>query len=146
MSRLRIAALMVTMLMAAGVAQAQEAQHRLAIQVDQNDPAIMNLALNNARNVKKYYEAKGETVAVEIVAFGPGLEMLIADRSPVKERISAMSIEDPEIAFSACGNTHAALNKKEGRDVPLLEEAKEVPSGVVRLMELQDKGYAYVRP
>jgi intracellular sulfur oxidation DsrE/DsrF family protein len=146
MSRLRIAAAVAVLLMAAGVAHAQEAKHRLAIQVDQNDPAIMNLALNNARNVKKYYEAKGETVAVEIVAFGPGLEMLVADRSPVKERISAMSMEDPEIAFSACGNTHAALNKKEGRDVPLLEEAKEVPSGVVRLMELQDKGYAYIRP
>lgn len=146
MSRLRIAAAVAALLMAAGVAHAQEAKHRLAIQVDQNDPAIMNLALNNARNVKKYYEAKGESVAVEIVAFGPGLEMLVADRSPVKERISAMSMEDPEIAFSACGNTHAALNKKEGRDVPLLEEAKEVPSGVVRLMELQDKGYAYIRP
>jgi intracellular sulfur oxidation DsrE/DsrF family protein len=146
MKRLRIAALLAAALMAAGVAEAQEARHRLAIQVDQNDPAIMNLALNNARNVKEYYEAKGETVAIEIVAYGPGLEMLVADRSPVKARISAMSVEDPEIAFSACGNTHAALNKKEGRDVPLMDEAKEVPSGVVRLMELQEEGYAYVRP
>jgi intracellular sulfur oxidation DsrE/DsrF family protein len=57
-----------------------------------------------------------------------------------------MSLEDPEITFSACANTHAALNKKEGREVPLIEEAREVPSGVVRLMELQEEGYAYVRP
>ena len=146
MSRLRIAAFMAASLMTAGAAHAQEAQHRLAIQVDQSDPAIMNLALNNARNVKKYYAAKGETVAIEIVAFGPGLAMLVADRSPVEDRISAMSIEDPEITFSACGNTHAALNRKEGREVPLIDEAKEVPSGVVRLMELQGDGYAYVRP
>lgn len=146
MKRLRIAALLAAALAATSIAHAQEARHRLAIQVDQNDPAIMNLALNNARNVKKYYEARSETVAIEIVAYGPGLEMFVADRSPVKARISAMSVEDPEIAFSACGNTHAALNKKEGRDVPLLDEAKEVPSGVVRLMELQEEGYAYVRP
>lgn len=125
---------------------AEEAQHRLAIQVDRNDPAIMNLALNNAKNVKKYYQDKGVSVAIEIVAFGPGLEMYVADRSPVKDRISAMSMEDPEITFSACGNTHAALNKKEGHEVPLIEEAKEVPSGVVRLMELQGEGYAYVSP
>ncbi len=146
MSKLKIAALLAATMMATGAAHAQEAKHRLAIQVDQNDPAIMNLALNNAKNVKKYYEAKGETVAIEIVAFGPGLAMFLADRSPVRNRISAMSLEDPEITFSACANTHAALNKKEGHEVPLIDEAREVPSGVVRLMELQEEGYAYVRP
>jgi len=146
MHMFKIAAAAAAMLMAVNFSHGAEAQHRLAIQVDQNDPAIMNLALNNARNVKKYYQGKGETVAVEIVAYGPGLAMFVADRSPVKDRISAMSLEDPEITFSACANTHAALNKKEGREVPLIEEAKEVPSGVVRLMELQEEGYAYVRP
>ncbi|MHB1102980.1 MAG: DsrE family protein [Devosia sp.] len=127
-------------------AAAEEAMHRLAIHVDQNDPAVMNLALNNAQNVKQFYAAKGETVAIEIVAYGPGLEMYVAERSPVSDRISAMSLESPEIVFTACGNTHQALNKKEGREVPLLSEIVEVPSGVVRLMELQGEGYAYVRP
>ncbi|SON57441.1 hypothetical protein HDIA_3900 [Hartmannibacter diazotrophicus] len=129
-----------------GGAHAEEAMHRLSIQVDQDDPAIMNLALNNAKNVKNHYAAKGESVAVEIVAYGPGLEMFVAERSPVKTRIASMALEDPEITFSACGNTHQALNKKEGRVVALLGEASEVPSGVVRLMELQGDGYAYVRP
>jgi intracellular sulfur oxidation DsrE/DsrF family protein len=146
MRTLAIAAAAATVLMSVNFRYGPEAHHRLAIPVDQNDPAIMNLALNNARNVKKYYEGKGETVAVEIVAYCPGLAMFVADRSPVKDRISAMSLEDPEITFSACANTHAALNKKEGREVPLIDEAREVPSGVVRLMELQEKGYAYVRP
>ena len=36
--------------------------HRLLIQVNQNDPEIMNLALNNATNVIEYYHAKGEEV------------------------------------------------------------------------------------
>ena len=36
--------------------------HRLVIQVDQNDPAVMNLALNNATNVIDYYRAEGEGV------------------------------------------------------------------------------------
>ncbi|MDN5926032.1 MAG: DsrE family protein [Hyphomicrobiales bacterium] len=145
MNRLRIAAIAAA-LMAASAGHAEEAKHRIAIQVDQNDPAVMNLALNNAANVRKYYAAKGETVAIEIVAYGPGLAMFVADHSPVEDRISAMSLEYPEITFSACGNTHAALNKKAGHEVPLLDEAKEVPSGVVRLMELQDEGYAYVKP
>jgi hypothetical protein len=122
------------------------AAHRLAIHVDDNDPRAMNLALNNAKNVLDYYQAKGETVAVEIVAYGPGLHMLRADTSPVKQRIGEMSLSAPEITFAACGNTQAKMAKAEGKDVPLLSEAHLVPSGVVRLMELQEQGYSYLRP
>lgn len=61
--------------------------HRIAIQVDQNDPAIMNLALNNVTNIIEYYRNKGEDVDVDLVTYGPGLNMLREDTSPVKDRI-----------------------------------------------------------
>lgn len=72
--------------------------------------------------------------------------MFRADTSPVKGRIAAMSLAIPELKFSACGNTHRRMSKKAGKDVALLSEAEKVPSGVVRLIELQENGYAYVRP
>src|SRR5882757_4136665 len=80
---------------AAGLADKTNAQrstkaHRLAIQVDQNDPAVMNLALNNATNVIEYYRAKGEDVDVDVVTYGPGLHMLRADTSPVQDRIKSL--------------------------------------------------------
>ncbi len=34
--------------------------HRVVIQVTQNDPSIMNMALNNAENLIKYYEEKAK--------------------------------------------------------------------------------------
>jgi hypothetical protein len=122
------------------------AKHKVAIQVNQNDKAVMDLALNNARNIIDYYKSKGETVAVEIVTYGPGLHMLRSDTSPVKDRIAPMSLENSNLAFIACGNTQANQSKAEGKPVPLLSEAKVMPSGVVRLMELQKQGYAYIRP
>ena len=118
--------------------------HKLAIHVDENDKGRMNMALNNAANVTSYYEAKGEKVEIEIVAYGPGLHMFRADTSPVKQRIAAMALELDNIKFSACGNTNKKMSKK-GK-VELISEAKLVPSGVVQLMELQEKGWAYVRP
>ncbi|MAY63065.1 MAG: hypothetical protein CML29_12710 [Rhizobiales bacterium] len=124
---------------------AAEAQHKLAIHVDQGDKQVMDMALNNAKNVRSYYEEKGETVAIEIVTYGPGLHMLTAD-SPVKDRVAAMSLEDENLVFAACGNTLEGMEKKAGGKVELLSEAKIVPSGVVRLMELQEQGYSYVRP
>jgi intracellular sulfur oxidation DsrE/DsrF family protein len=120
--------------------------HRVAIQVDENNPQVMNLALNNARNVAEYYQSKGENVAIEIVTFGPGLHMLRDDTSPVKQRISAMALETPSLTFIACGNTQANMSKQESKPITLIGEAKLMPSGVVRLMELQGKGYAYIRP
>jgi uncharacterized protein len=120
--------------------------HKVAIQVSENEKAQMDLALNNARNVIEYYQAKGETVAVEIVTYGPGLHMLRADTSPVKNRIGPMSLEYPSLKLVACGNTQVNQSKAEGREVPLLSEATVTPSGVVRLMELQAQGYAYIRP
>ena len=122
-----------------------KATHRVAIHVDDNDPKVMNLALNNTKNVLEYYTAKKETVAIEIVAYGPGLHMLRSDTSPVKQRVGEMSMA-PQISFAACGNTQANMAKQEAKDVPLLSEARVVPSGVVRLMELQKQGYAYIHP
>lgn len=120
--------------------------HYLAIHVDDNDKGKMNIALNNAANVTKFYESKGEKVNIEIVAYGPGLHMLRADTSPVKSRIAAMSLQHENLSFSACGNTKSIMSKKEGAEIPILSEANVVTSGVVRLMELQEEGWTYIRP
>ena len=106
----------------------------------------MNLALNNARNVVEHYKSQGEDVAVEIVTFGPGLHMLRDDTSPVKQRIAATALEYPRISFVACANTQANMSKQENKPVALVSEARVEPSGVVHLMELRSKGYAYIRP
>jgi uncharacterized protein len=119
--------------------------HRIAIQVDQNDPQVMNMVLNNATNVIEYYRAKNEDVDVEIVAYGPGLHMLRTDSSPVQDRIKHLK-ENGKIQFSACNNTKQGMEKAEGHAISIVPEATVVPSGVVRLMELQEAGWSYVRP
>lgn len=120
--------------------------HHIAFHVDQNDPKVMNMALNNVQNVAKYYESKGDTVVIEVVAYGPGLMMYIPGKSPVADRISTMSLGIENLSFSACGNTKRKMEEKMGGEVAIMDEASVVPSGVVRLVELQEDGYAYVRP
>ncbi|MBY6202221.1 DsrE family protein [Maritalea mobilis] len=120
--------------------------HYVAIHVDENDPQVMNMALNNVLNVTRYYEEHGDSVMVELVAYGPGLTMLLDERSPVQQRIEQMSLEMENVSFSACGNTHANWSRRDGFSLPLVAGAEITPSGVVRLIELQEEGYAYVRP
>lgn len=127
-------------------AQTPAAKHKVAIQVNENNPATMNLALNNAMNIINYYKKKGETVDVAVVTFGPGLHMFRADTSPVKQRVAQMALENQNLSFHACANTQENMQKAEGKQITLISEAKMTPSGVIRLMELQEKGYAYLRP
>jgi uncharacterized protein len=150
-SRSLFAAFVVSVLALAGApAQAADKPHRVVIQVDQNDPAVMNLALNNAKNVMQFYRDKGEDVDVEIVAYGPGLNMLRADTSPVKERIAQIANADAsfpdKIVFSACNNTLQGMEKREGHAITIIPQATIVPSGVVRVMQLEEQGWSYVRP
>jgi uncharacterized protein len=120
--------------------------HRLILQVDSSEPAMMNLALNNATNVAEYYKGLGEKVSIEVVTYGPGLHMLRDDTSPVKARIETIALSTPEISFKACGNTQDNMRKAENKDIPLIPQAKLVKSGVVRVMELQEHGWSYVKP
>ena len=130
------------------VQKANVKTHHIAFQVDQNDKAVMNLVLNNVENVMQYYQDKGEAVDVEVVAYGPGLIMLRDDKSPVKGRLASLKkVSFPsKLTFSACHNTMAKMEKKEGHPIKIVSEARIVPAGVVRLSQLQEEGWTYIRP
>ncbi len=121
-------------------------QHRVVIQVSENDPRIMNLALNNAENLRSFYEQAGETVQIEIVAYGPGLNLVRSDTSPVKDRIAALVGRPQPVTFSGCDNTLGRQSKQEGKEISLLPEARLVPAGIGRIVQLQEQGWTYIRP
>lgn len=142
----KLTAFTAAIVLSSGMAWAEGQTHYIAFHVDQNDPKVMNLALNNVVNVAKYYENQGDEVVIEVVAYGPGLNMYIPEKSPVRDRISAMSLGMENISFAACGNTLHKMEERAGHEISLMDEATVTPSGVVRLVELQQQGYAYVKP
>ena len=149
--RLVLKLMMAGVILAAGCYSSVAADakpHRVTIQVDQNDPAVMNLALNNVTNIMEMYKAKDEDVQIELVAYGPGLNMLRDDTSPVKDRLKQIAdLSFPsQIKFSACNNTKEGMEKREGHKITIVPQASLVPSGAVRLMELQEQGWSYLRP
>ena len=117
------------------------ASRALVLQVSSDDPQTWQLALNNAQNVLQYFGE--DKVRVVIVAFGPGLRMLLKD-SPVAARIAAQDGEGVE--FDACHNTMEGMARQLGHLPELVPAAVVVPAGVVRLMQLEKAGFAYLRP
>lgn len=137
---------LVALVLAVSCASAGEPAARVAFHVDENDPARLNLVLNNVKNISDYCTAKGETVEIAVVAYGPGLHMLRDDTSPVKERVEMMGFEMPNVAFRGCANTADGMARKEGHEPVMIEGVTMVPSGAVHLIELQQDGWSYLRP
>ncbi len=114
------------------------AEHFAVFHISSGDGFAQKLVLNNAQNLANYYGP--DKVAIEVVAYGPGLRTLFKESTNAK-RIQRMS--DSGITFSACANTMTAM----GRDKASLNKiAKVVPGGVVRIMELEEAGWTYIRP
>ncbi len=136
------AALATVMLWPLGAAQAQNLDltraHKVVFQVSDGDPARWNLALNNARNVQA--DLGRDKVAIEIVAYGPGIGMLKID-SPVAARVAEALAGG--VSVVACGNT--MRNQKLVRD-DMLPGIGYVTAGVTQLMQRQREGFAYIRP
>ncbi len=112
--------------------------NKLVIQVSDGDPAKWNLALNNATNVQA--DLGAQNVAIEIVAYGPGIGMLKMD-SPVAGRVD-QSI-DAGIRFVACENT---MHGQKLTKNDMLNNIGYAKAGVVELMEKQQQGWSYIRP
>ena len=111
---------------------------RIVFQVSDNDPAKWNLALNNARNAQN--DLGKDKVELEIVAYGPGINMLKME-SAVSGRVSQAI--GTGISVVACENTMAAQKLSKSDMNP---SVNYVPAGVIELMKRQQQGWAYIRP
>ncbi len=112
--------------------------YKVVIQVSDNDPAKWNLALNNARNIQN--DVGKKNVHLEIVAYGPGINMLKFD-SVVENRL--MEAADAGVFIAACANTMKAQKLTPADMSPA---AHIVPSGVVEILNREREGYNYIRP
>jgi uncharacterized protein len=137
-ARRNIVTLAALMLAFPALAQQRKAKQRVVIQVSDNDPAKWALALGNARNIQA--ELGKENVDIEIVAYGPGLEMMKAE-SKVADRLAAAM--DANVGLIACENTmqNTTVNKDD-----IYGGVKFVHAGVTHIMKRQQEGWAYLRP
>ncbi len=113
-------------------------RQQLLIQISDADPARWNMALNNAKNVQE--ELGAANVDIEIVAYGPGINLLKFD-SVVNSRVSeAMKAG---VQMVACENTLRNLKMSK---TDIIAGSGYANSGVVHIMKRQNEGWVYVRP
>lgn len=112
--------------------------HKVVLQISEDDPKKWNLTLINAQNVQT--ELGKDKVAIEIVAYGPAIDMLRIE-SEVGPRVDEVIHNGVKVV--ACENTMRGSHLTVSDMLPHIHYTR---SGVVYLMEKQKQGYAYIRP
>ena len=113
---------------------------KVVLQLTDNTAQKQVLVLNVADNLLKQY---GKNIELEIVTFGPGLQLLFAENKH-NQRVSQLAKKG--VKFSACRNTARKMEKMLGKDLELNKYAKETSSGAAKIIELVEKGYILIRP
>jgi hypothetical protein len=117
------------------------AEHHIVLQLSDRAAEKQALVLSVAYNLLKAYDP--DKIAVVVVAFGPGIDLLRAE-SPNRALVDSLIAQGVE--FDVCMNTVETVERETGRNVSLNPKAVPVQVGVGRVLELTEKGYTLVRP
>ncbi len=118
------------------------ADRKMAIQINSSDPLTQKMALLNARNLKAVIGK--DNIDVELVVYGPGLSLITTDKlnsSRVEDLIKRYGLK-----VSVCEGTLKRYAKVHGSEPDIIEGISRVSTGAIRLLELQEQGYSYIRP
>jgi intracellular sulfur oxidation DsrE/DsrF family protein len=117
------------------------AEHKIVLQLSDNDVRKQNLVISVVNNLLKFYDP--DKVAIEVVAFGPGIEVLRTE-SPARKQVESLIAQG--VRFDVCLNTVDTIERETGRRPEIIPGATPVQVGVGQILFLTENGYTLVRP
>ncbi|TMJ18169.1 MAG: hypothetical protein E6G93_12760 [Alphaproteobacteria bacterium] len=117
------------------------AEHKIVLQLSDNDPKRQALVISVAYNLLKFYDP--DKVAIEVVTFGPGIDLLRTDNG---NRKLVESLIAQGVRFDVCLNTVDTLERETGKRPEIIPAATPVQVGVGQILLLTENGYTLVRP
>jgi uncharacterized protein len=117
------------------------AEHRIVLQLSDSDAGKQGLVISVAYNLIKFYDP--DKVAIEVVAFGPGIDLL---RTGNANRTRVESLIAQGVRFDVCLNTVDTIERETGKRPDIIPAATPVQVGVGQILSLTENGYTLVRP
>ena len=111
-------------------------EHKVVIQLSSEDTLVHKSLLRQLNNILT--AAPGSKI--EVVCHGPGINMLVTDKTTVHSKIEEMKIKG--VLFMACENTLRERNISKDKIIP---EAGFVPSALVEIITRQEEGWSYIK-
>ena len=120
-------------------AQAQDnatRQHRIVMQLVSGDTLVHKGLMRQLRNMLE----AAPTMQMEVVCHGPGMDLLMSDRSIVADKVK--HFRERGIVFLACENT---ITERKLDRALIMPEAGYVKAGIIHIVERQEDGWSYVK-
>src|SRR5471030_2115228 len=117
------------------------AEHRIVLQLSDSDPKKQGLVISVANNLLKFYDP--DKVAIEVVAFGPGIDLLRPDNA---NRKFVESLVAQGVRVDICLNTVDTIERETGHRPDYIPVATPVQVWVGQILSLTENGYTLVRP
>lgn len=117
------------------------AEHRIVLQLSDGDARKQALVLSVANNLLKAYDP--DKIAIEVVVFGPGIDLLLAG-SERRKQVESLTAQG--VRFDICLNTVDTIERETGKRPEFIPAATPVQVGVGQILFLAENGYIVVRP
>jgi intracellular sulfur oxidation DsrE/DsrF family protein len=117
------------------------AEHKIVLQLSDDDPRKQALLISVANNLLKFYDP--DKVAIEVVAFGPGIDLL-RSQNPSRKQVESLIAQG--VRFDVCLNTVDTIERETGKRPEIMPGATPVQVGVGQILLLTESGYTLVRP
>lgn len=117
---------------------------RVLVHVSSAERGALSGALDEVSDLLHESRASKRSLEVEIVANGPGLDLLLASDASLASRIASLRREYPNLGFVACGQT-LERRRAAGGQAKLVEGAVVAPSALHQVVERLREGWIYVR-
>ena len=111
-------------------------QHQIVFQLTSADTTAHKMLLKQLGNIGKV----APKTKIEVVCHGPGIAILMKEKSIVKQKISEIAGKD--VQFVAC---EFSLQERKVDKSELIPEAGTVPAGIIEIVSKQEQGWSYIK-
>ena len=118
-------------------ASAQNNPQKIVFDFVKADTADFRIMVTQIKNILK----EDPNTAIEVVCYGPGLMMLVSDKTNVSKEMEELQ-KTPNVSFAACANTMRRLKIEKSQLVPF---AKIIPVAMLELSIRQQEGWSYIK-
>ncbi len=116
--------------------QAQVTEHKIVFQLSVSDTMAHKSLMKQLGNILTV----SPSTKIEIVCHGPGLEILMINKSIVKDKIEVF--KNKGVVFNACEFSMKERNISKSVIIP---SATYVPAGIIEIVSKQEQGWSYIK-
>lgn len=126
-------------------AQVDMAERKIILHVTSGDIYAVKSALDEAEQLIASYRDAGTPMKLDIVTYREGINMLRVGVSPYVDRIESILDKNDNVSLYACMRSIDKAEKKESKQIVMMEKAVTDKSAQELISERLQKGWIYIK-